>query len=248
LALDEKVVRSLAVRLEAVAFDVADAHAAAAFWAGLLDREVVTEPGAALVPGDPTQVGLRFVTSERRRAGRPRLHLHVTSRSLDDQQRIVAAALRLGGRPHEVGQTGEEGFVVLADPEGNELCVIEPGNTYLAGTGDLGEVTCEGTRAVGLFWRAALRWLLVWDEGEQTAIQSPSGGTKISWDSWDGSPAEPQEPRNGQRFDLLSTDLAVDRERLLSLGATFVRPLAAGVQLLDPDGSPFTLRLDHKTD
>jgi catechol 2,3-dioxygenase-like lactoylglutathione lyase family enzyme len=154
LALDEKVVRSLAVRLEAVAFDVADAHAAAAFWAGLLDREVVTEPGAALVPGDPTQVGLRFVTSERRCAGRPRLHLHVTSRSLDDQQRIVAAALRLGGRPHEVGQTGEEGFVVLADPEGNELCVIEPGNTYLAGTGDLGEVTCEGTRAVGLVWRA----------------------------------------------------------------------------------------------
>ncbi|MGH3502359.1 MAG: hypothetical protein ACRDQA_15945 [Nocardioidaceae bacterium] len=37
----------MALRLEAVTFDVADATAAAAFWAGLLDREIVTEPGGA---------------------------------------------------------------------------------------------------------------------------------------------------------------------------------------------------------
>ena len=82
---------------------------------------------------------------------------------------------------------------MLADPGGNELCVIEPGNNYLAGTGYLGEVTCDGTRDVGLFWRDALGWPLVWDRNEQTAVQSPLGGTKISWDSWGGPPIRTQE-------------------------------------------------------
>jgi hypothetical protein len=49
--------------------------------------------------------------------------------SLEDQQRTIATALSLGGRHHDVGQTGDEGFIVLADPEGNELCAIEPGTT-----------------------------------------------------------------------------------------------------------------------
>ena len=62
LAHSDQEVTAVALRLEAVAFDVADACAAAAFWAGLLDRGVVAEAGAALVPGDQTQVGLRFVT------------------------------------------------------------------------------------------------------------------------------------------------------------------------------------------
>ena len=146
----------MAVTMEAVTFEVADPSAAAAFWAALLSRSVVAESGAALLPGDLTQVGLRFITSEMRAVGRPRLHLHLTSTSLEDQQRTITTALRLGGRHHDVGQTGVEGFVVLADPEGTEFCVIEPGNNYLAGTGYLGEITCEGSRAVGLF--GVTRW------------------------------------------------------------------------------------------
>jgi hypothetical protein len=96
----------MALRLEAVTFDVADAATAAAFWSGLLDREVDIESGAALVPGDQTQVGLRFVTSTTERAGTPRLHVHLTSSSIEDQQRTVATALRLDGRHHDVGPDG----------------------------------------------------------------------------------------------------------------------------------------------
>lgn len=213
--------------------------------AGLLGRRVVADPGAALVPGDRTQVGLRFVASELRRVGRPRLHVHLTSSSLEDQGRTIATALRLGGRHHDVGQTGEEGFVVLADPEGNELCVIEPDNSYLAGTGYLGEITCEGSRAVGLFWRDALGWPLVWEEDEQTAIQSPLGGTKIAWDSADGSSTEPRDRRNRQRFDLISTDSATDVERLLSLGAARRAHLSDRVVLADPDGNDFSLHVQE---
>ena len=141
----------MVLRLEAVTFEVADAAAVAAFWAGLLRREIVEEDHGALVPGDPAQVGLRFVTSDTEQVGRRRVHLHLTSGSIEHQQRTVELALRLGGRHVDVGQRPDEEHVVLADPGGNELCVIEPGNNYLAGTGYLGEVTCDGTRDVGLF-------------------------------------------------------------------------------------------------
>ena len=227
----------MALRLEAVAFEVADATAVAAFWAGLLDREVVTEPGGALLPGDTTQVGLRFVRADTEEGGRRRLHLHLTSSSLEDQQRTVEKALRLGGHHLDVGQGPDEDFVVLADPGGNELCVIEPGNRYLAGTGHLGEVTCDGTRDVGLFWRDALGWPLVWDENEQTAVQSPLGGTKVSWDAWGG----PRNHSNRQRFDLVTADPTSEAQRLVSLGATRLTDLADGLALADPDSNEFHL-------
>ena len=231
----------MALRLEAVVFDVADATAVAAFWAGLLDREVRTEPGGALVPGDKTQVGLRFVTSDTVQVGPRQLHLHLTSTSLEHQQRTVETALRLGGRHLDVGQGPDDDFVVLADPGGNELCVIEPGNNYLAGTGYLGEVTCDGTRDVGLFWRDALGWPLVLDKNEQTAVQSPLGGTKISWDSWGGPPIHPKNARNRQRFDLVTADPTREAERLVSLGATRLADRADRVEMADPNSNEFGL-------
>jgi hypothetical protein len=225
----------VSLRLETVTFDVADPAAVAAFWAGLLDREVVPEARGALVPGDETQVGLRFVTSDTEQLGPRRLHLHLTSSNIEEQQRTVETALRLGGRQIDVGP--EDPHVVLADPGDNELCVIEPGNKYLAGSGYLGEVTCDGTRQVGLFWRDALGWPLVWDENEQTAVQSPLGGTKISWDAWGR-----KYGRNRQRFDLVTADPTGEAERLVSLGATHIRDLSDGVELADPDSNEFGLR------
>ena len=231
----------MAVRLEAVTFDVADAATVAAFWAGLLDREVVTEPDGVLVPGDMLQVGLRFVTSDTEQVDPRRLHLHLTSSSLEDQQQTVETALRLGARHIDVGQSADENHVVLADPGDNELCVIEPGNNYLAGTGYLGEVTCDGSRDVGLFWRDALGWPLVWNQDEQTAVQSPLGGTKISWDPWGGPSVERRTGRNRQRFDLVTADPTSEAERLVSLGATRLCDLPDGVELADPSGNEFRL-------
>lgn len=51
----------------------------------------------------------------------------------------------------------------------------------LAGCGLLGEVACDGTREVGLFWRDVLGWPLVWEHDQEIAIQSPHGGTKVAW-------------------------------------------------------------------
>jgi hypothetical protein len=154
----------------------------------------------------------------------------------------VAAALQLGGRRLDVGQRPEEEHVVLADPAGYEFCVIEPGNAYLAGCGVLGELACDGTRQVGLFWRAALGWPLVWDRDQETAIQSPLGGTKIAWA---GPPVAPKEEPNRQRFELVADagDRQAAVDELISLGATRIDVGADGAMLLaDPDGNEFSVR------
>ncbi|WP_208630294.1 VOC family protein [Amycolatopsis kentuckyensis] len=228
-------------QLLAVTFEAANPAEPARFWAGLLGRESIEDDGGLLLPGGDAQLGLRFVPGRAGRLGENRMHLHLTSADLEDQRRTVATAIRLGGRHVDVGQRPEEAHVVLADPAGYEFCVIEPGNDYLAGCGPLGELTCAGTRQAGLFWSGALGWPLVWDRGEQTAIQSPHGGTKLAWDTWDGTPAAP----NRQRFELLPPDgdqrAAVDT--LLSLGATRLDARDDGtVVLADPDGTEFCVR------
>lgn len=244
-------------RLLAVTFEADNPAEPARFWAGLLGREVIEDAGGVLLPGEDPQLGLRFVPGRAGQLGANRMHLHLTSADLDDQRHTVATAVGLGGRHVDVGQRPEEGHVVLADPAGYEFCVIEPGDGYLAGCGPLGEVTCAGTRQVGLFWSRALGWPLVWDRGEQIAIQSPRGGTKVAWDTWDGMPvaprSEPGAERNRQRFELVPADgdqrAAV--EALISLGAARLDARDdsgsdAGndstVVLADPDGNEFCVR------
>ena len=231
-------------RLLSLTFDAQDPARLASFWAGVLGRVVVDDLRGSLLPGSDTQVGLRFAPSGGAKVGPNRVHLHLTSTSLAGQQETVAAALELGAGHLDVGQLPEEGHVVLADPEGNAFCVIEPGNSFLAGCGFLGELACEGNRQVGLFWAEALGWPLVWDQDGETAVQSPHGGTKVAWG---GPPVAPKNGRNRQRFDLTLTDgdLAAEIDRLVALGATLLGSTADGaVELADPDGNEFRLTHD----
>ena len=164
------------------------------------------------------------------------MHLHVTSEGTE-QQTVVDRLLAAGATHLDVGQLPEEGHVVLADPEGYELCVIEPVNNFLRGCGPLGEMACDGPRAVGVFWSEALGWPLVWDEGEETAVQSPLGGTKVSWG---GESDLPREGHRRQRFHLVADDVEAEADRLMGLGAAATGPGQEGVAVLDdPDGSPF---------
>jgi catechol 2,3-dioxygenase-like lactoylglutathione lyase family enzyme len=225
-----------------VTFDAHDPARLAQFWAGVLGRAIVEDADGALLPGEDTQLSLRFMPSRAEKLGPNRLHVHLTSASLADQQHTVARALELGAAHLDVGQRPEEGHVVLADPEGNEFCVIEPGNAFLAGCGFLGEIACDGTREVGLFWSAALGWPLVWDQDQETAIQSPHGGTKIAWG---GPPVAKKQGWNWQRFDLTPAggDQRAEVDRLISLGATRLDVEADGaVVLADPDGNEFCVR------
>lgn len=235
-------VREMATRLTALVLDAHDPDRLAGFWAGLLGRPARDEAQGVLLEGSDTQVGLRFEASASVRSGPNRVHLHLTSTTPSDQRERVAAALALGASHLDVGQLPEEGHVVLADPEGNELCVIEPGNSFLGGCGLLGELACDGTREVGVFWSEALSWPLVWDEDGETAIQSPAGGTKIAWG---GPPVAAKHGRNRQRFELEPYDGDLDAEvgRLVALGATRLgTPGPMTVDMADRDGNEFVLR------
>lgn len=224
-------------RLLAVTFGAHDPARLARFWADLLDRDVHPDAGGLLLPGDSTQAGLRFAPARVERRGPNRMHLHLTSEE-PGQDAVVARALALGAGHLAVGQLPTEKHVVLGDPEGNELCVIPPGNSFLAGCGFLGEVACDGTRTVGVFWSEALGWPLVWDEDEETAVQSPYGGTKVAWG---GPPVAPVRTPARQWFELMADDAEV--ERLVSLGASRVGVAGDGVVVLvDPDGNEFRTR------
>jgi catechol 2,3-dioxygenase-like lactoylglutathione lyase family enzyme len=232
----------MSLALQAVRFDANDPDRLARFWAGLLGREVVDDPdgGVVLPPVADTEFAVGFRPSQRSKVGLNQIHLEVTSTSAEDQQRIVARALQLGGRHLDIGQRADEGHVVLADPEGNELCVIEPGNRFLAGCGYLACVNCEGTQQVGYFWSEALGWPLVWDQDEETAIQSPRGGAKMAWG---GPPLRPRTGKNRLHLDLAPPpdgDQQAEIERLIALGARRIdigQGDVSWVVLADPDGN-----------
>jgi predicted enzyme related to lactoylglutathione lyase len=235
----------MTAELFALSFKANDPRSLADFWSGVLGWEQVEDQrdgGAALLPTDDTGFRIRFPPSRAKKAGQNRMHFDLTSTSLDNQEATVARALTLGARHIDVGQRPDEGHVVLADPEGNEFCVIEPGNRFLADCGFVGALACDGSQEVGYFWSQALGWPLVWDQDKETAIRSPRGGPKITWG---GPPVTPKVGENRLAFDLMALahgDQQAEVERLVSLGAV---PLEhskredGSVVMADPDGNEF---------
>jgi catechol 2,3-dioxygenase-like lactoylglutathione lyase family enzyme len=228
--------------LVTLGFDAHDPQHLARFRAGVLGWEPTD--GTTLQPRDDTGFALRFLRSEEPKTGPNQMHVDLTSQSLDEQDATVARALSLGGRHLDVGQQPDEKHVVLADPEGNEFCVIEPGNGFLAECGFLGALSSDGTQEVGHFWSQALGWPLVWDQDEETAVRAPYGGPKIAWG---GPPVAPKTGKNRLHFDLVPSSLGTqdtEVERLVSLGARRAGASTCGpeaLSLLDPDGNEFCL-------
>ncbi len=188
-------------RLIALTFDANDPLRLARFWAEALHWEVddETEAEIVLVPTDGTRFRIEFAAVPEPKAGKNRIHLDLTTTSLEDQQDTVETLVELGARHIDIGQGPNDDHVVLADPEGNEFCVIEPDNSFLAGCGRLGSITCDGTPEVGYFWSEALGWPLVWDQDEETAIRAPDGtGPFITW----GPPLVPKVGKNRLHLDI----------------------------------------------
>lgn len=118
----------MASRIHTLTVDCRRPWELAQFWSALLDwpiaggdgpddDEVLVEPRAA------GPAPLLFIEVPEVKAGKNRLHLDITP---DDQAAEVERALGLGATRAEVGQTGDESWVVLADPEGNEFCILRP--------------------------------------------------------------------------------------------------------------------------
>lgn len=109
------------LKIESITVDAADPAKLAEFWAALLNGTVHRDDdGDAWVEGHGGPPIL-FVPVDDERMVKNRVHLDLRP---EDRDAEVARALELGARQVEVGQTGEESWVVLADPEGNEFCIL----------------------------------------------------------------------------------------------------------------------------
>jgi len=113
-------------RPDTLCFDANDPLRLARFWAHALRWEIHEEADdeVGLVPTDDTKFGLRFLPVPEKKSARNRIHLDLTTTSIDDQKETVRRLLDAGARHIDIGQGPDEPHVVLADPEGNELCII----------------------------------------------------------------------------------------------------------------------------
>lgn len=120
--------RAMVCQLFAVCFDAIEPLRLARFWSRLLGWETIVDSpdGVALMPSDDTGFRLRFAATREQRVEKNPMHFDLTSTSLEDQRQTVVRPLGLGARHIDVGQRPEELHVVLADPEGNEFCMLTP--------------------------------------------------------------------------------------------------------------------------
>jgi catechol 2,3-dioxygenase-like lactoylglutathione lyase family enzyme len=118
----------MACRFSEIVVDCRDPEALAAFWSAVLDyRELSREDGAIEIGpeegfGGPAPT-LVFSPSTDPAPGKLRWHVDVNPTDRDQDQELQRL-LALGARPADVGQTGQESWHVLADPEGNVFCLL----------------------------------------------------------------------------------------------------------------------------
>jgi len=233
------------LRLTTLCLDANDSLLLARFWAGVLTRNIDDEAHGeiGLMPTDGTRFSIVFEPVPQPKEGKNRIHLDLSSTSIEAQKATVQRAVDLGALHIDIGQGPDADHVVLADPEGNEFCVLEPGNNFVDYGGFLGSITCDGSGPdVGYFWSEALGWPLVWDQDDETAIRAPDGtGQFITF----GPPLSPKTGKNRLHLDIAPPrdgDQQVEVERLIALGATRV-DIGQGdvgwVVLADPDGNEF---------
>ncbi len=115
----------MASRLDQWTLDVRDVASMARFWAAVLGYRV-GDDGQHLWPppeAGPHAPSVWLQPVDEPTPGKNRGHPDLVPAD-GDVDAEVARLLALGARQVDVGQSGDEGFVVLADPEGNEFCVL----------------------------------------------------------------------------------------------------------------------------
>jgi hypothetical protein len=126
----------MGIRWYTVVVDCHDVAAQARWWAEALgwkiayeaEDEMVIVPPRALdesrqIPVEEQGPGLVFVPVPEAKTVKNRLHIDLAPFAGDDQAAEVARLEGLGATRVDIGQ-GDRPWVVLADPEGNEFCVL----------------------------------------------------------------------------------------------------------------------------
>ncbi|BCJ36517.1 hypothetical protein Athai_40200 [Actinocatenispora thailandica] len=113
-------------RWEQIVVDSADPARLARWWAETLDYTIVYEDRDEIDigPGPDVYPCLTFVPVPDPKLVKNRLHLDLRP---DDQAAEVERLVDRGARRVDVGQPARAPWVTLADPEGNEFCVLSAG-------------------------------------------------------------------------------------------------------------------------
>jgi predicted enzyme related to lactoylglutathione lyase len=123
----------MTVALHHIVIDAHDLPALARFWAQVLDWKILSEREREVVigPDETAPVGICFMPVTDQKTVKNRVHLDLAP-GTDGRDAEVERILALGARRVDVGQTGTESWTVLADPEGNEFCILRPKKTLIA--------------------------------------------------------------------------------------------------------------------
>ncbi|RJT80059.1 VOC family protein [Arthrobacter cheniae] len=127
----------MTLRWYSTVIESTDHRALARWWAEALGWDIMFEDPdeAVLVPPwarelaprlrfEQVPPGLVFVSVEHRKEGKNRLHLDFAPHTGDDRDAEIARLLALGAARVDVGQGPDVSWDVLADPDGNEFCVL----------------------------------------------------------------------------------------------------------------------------
>jgi predicted enzyme related to lactoylglutathione lyase len=227
-----------------IVLDARDPQVLAEFWTALLGWSINEEEQDFLAVRAPDSDGcdldLAFLPVPEPKVVKNRMHFDLASGSVSDQAAIVARARDLGAHPVDIGQR-EVPWQVLADPEGNEFCVLEPREQY-RDAGAVAAMVADVADPVALapFYAKACRWELLRSEPGSASLRAPSGrGPWLELLRVD----EPKRVKNRMHLDVSpypADDFAADVALLKELGA---RPIDVGqgavpwAVLADPEGN-----------
>jgi hypothetical protein len=235
-------------RLSNVVVDAADPAALARFWSDLLSWEVTKAGGETAVvnapPDDGCDLNLVFVAVTDPKVTKNRVHLDLASQSPDHQMAQVTHALSLGATRADIGQRNVP-WVVLADPEGNEFCVLDTRPEYAA-TGSLAAIVVDALDPLRLaeFWAGATGWPIVTTTEATASLRPPTG--RGPWLEFIPT-THPHEVKNRVHLDVvpyLEDDQWAETTRLLQMGARksdIGQGKVPWTVLADPEGNEFCL-------
>jgi Glyoxalase-like domain len=241
----------MATRLVQVNMKAHDDVALGAFWAAALGWEVSSEgPGVTnlepegFVYPDPVAVCLDLVASTEPKTVKNRVHVDLATTSVAHQAEVVARMRDLGATPADVGH-GDVPWTVMADPEGNEFCVLDPRPLY-HDTGPIAAVVvdCADPRAMAGFWSEATDWVLHDASDDIARLRSARGvGPYLEF----VRTPDVKTVWNRVHLDVRpypEDTVEAEAARLQDLGATVIELGASEVHwtvLADPEGNEFCL-------
>jgi predicted enzyme related to lactoylglutathione lyase len=111
-------------RLAAIAIDAVDSRRVAEFWCAVLGWRIVEEdPEFISIAGDGPGLKIDIAAVPERKQLKNRLHLDVRADGVSTEQELQRL-LDLGATHVDLGQPADATWTVLADPEGNEFCLL----------------------------------------------------------------------------------------------------------------------------